>query len=348
MKNSKILITGSHGFLGSHLVSLLKGYDLILPRSSDCDLREQTQVRKLLWNTTPDVIIHLAATVGGIGFNQKCPADLFYNNALMGIMLMHEAYEEGIKKFIQVGTICAYPRDTSVPFKEEDLWNGYPDPINASYGLAKKMLLVQAQAYRKQYEFNAIYLLPVNMYGPQDNFNEESSHVISALIKRFVEAKEEGLSEVVIWGTGKPTREFLYVEDAARAIVLAMEKYDEAEPVNIGSGSEISISDLAELISKKVGYEGEIVFDPSKPDGQPRRCLDVTKAKEKFGFISTVSLEEGLIKTIDWYKKKYIVTENKHFCGRCKMEVKGFTNKDSAREYTISKLCQVCQTEVFG
>ena len=306
MKNSKILLTGFFGFLGSNLVPLLKGYNLILPRSSDYDLREQIQVRKLLWSTTPDVVIHLAAVVGGIGLNQKHPAKLFYENALMGIMLMHEAYEAGVKKFIQVGTICAYPRDTPVPFKEEDLWNGYPEPTNAPYALAKKMLLVQAQAYRKEYGFNAIYLLPVNLYGPRDSFDEEKSHVIPALIKKFIDAKKENKPEVVIWGTGTPTREFLYVEDAARAIILAMEKYNGADPVNLGSGNEISIKDLATLIGSEVGYKGRIVFDPTKPDGQPRRRLDVSKAKELFGFEAQTSFQEGLKKVIQWYNEKEV------------------------------------------
>ncbi|MDP2336715.1 MAG: GDP-L-fucose synthase, partial [Bacteroidota bacterium] len=254
-----IICFGGHGFLGSHLVPLLqREHDVFVPRSVDCDLREQIQVRQFLHDTKPDIVINLAALVGGIGFNQSRPADLFYDNALMGIILMHEAYKAGVKKFVQLGTICAYPKITPTPFKEEDLWNGYPEDTNAPYGLAKKMLLVQAQAYRKQYGFNAIYLLPVNLYGPGDNFKEDSSHVIPALIKKFVDAKKQNSPEVVIWGTGTPTREFLYVEDAARAIVLAMERYDGADPVNLGSGNEISIRDLATIIGKEVGYEGKI------------------------------------------------------------------------------------------
>src|SRR3990167_5645340 len=304
MKNFKILITGSFGFLGSHLVPLLKGYDLILPKHIDCDLTEQDQVRKLIRRTTPDVVINLAARVGGIGFNQQCPADLFYENALMGIMLMHESYKAGVKKFVQLGTICSYPRITPVPFKEEHLWEGRPEETNLPYGMAKKMLLIQAQAYRKQYGFNAIYLLPVNMYGPGDNFNEESSHVIPALIKKFVDAKKQDSPEVVVWGSGTPTREFLYVEDAARAIVLAMKKYNGGDPINIGSGDEITISAIANIIKIETGYRGDIIYDASKPDGQPRRKLDVSKAKELFGFEAYMSFREGLKKTIQWYTKE--------------------------------------------
>lgn len=305
MKNSRILITGGFGFLGSHLVPLLRGeHDVFVPRSVDFDLREQDSVRKFLWHTKPEIVIHLAARVGGIGLNQKCPADLFYENAIMGIMLMHEAYNAGVKKFVQLGTICAYPKNTPTPFKEEDLWDGYPEDTNAPYGLAKKMLLVQAQAYRKQYGFNAIYLLPVNLYGSGDHFEEEKSHVIPALIKKFVDAKKQNSPEVVIWGTGTPTREFLHVDDAARAIVLAMERYDGADPVNLGSGNEISIKDLETLIGSEVGYKGNIIFDPTKPDGQPRRKLDVSKAKKLFGFEAQIDFKEGLRKVIQWYTAK--------------------------------------------
>jgi GDP-L-fucose synthase len=304
----KILCTGSAGFVGSHLIPLLKGHELILPRSFDYDLREQSVVRRLFGNTTPDVVIHLAAHVGGIGLNQIAPAELFYDNAIMGIMLMNEAYHTGVKKFIQVGTICAYPKNTPTPFKEEYLWNGYPEDTNAPYGLAKKMLLVQAQAYRKQYGFNAVYLLPVNLYGPGDNFKECSSHVIPALIKKFVDAQKKKQSTVIVWGTGVPTREFLHVEDMARAIVMVMEKYDGLEPVNIGSGNEISIRDLSMLIKEKVGYEGKVIFDSSKPDGQPRRKLDVSRAKKFFGFTSEINFDKGLTETIQWYKKSIGLT----------------------------------------
>ena len=260
-------------------------------------------MRKLLWHTTPDVVIHLAAHVGGIGLNQVAPAELFYDNAIMGIMLMHESRKAGVKKFVQIGTICAYPKNTPTPFKEEELWNGYPEDTNAPYGLAKKMLLVQAQAYRKQYGFNAIYLLPVNLYGPGDNFKEDSSHVIPALIKKFVLAKEERKQSVTVWGTGNPTREFLYVEDAARAVVMAMEKHDKPEPINLGSGNEISIRELAFLIQRRTGYKGKVLFDPSKPDGQPRRRLDVSRAKKLFGFEAKTDFDKGLTETIEWYKK---------------------------------------------
>lgn len=307
LKGKKILVTGGAGFLGSHVVRDLLSHgatkgNIIIPRSSEFDLRQKDVCAQVVQGM--DIIIHLAANVGGIGYNQEHPGELFYDNLLMGVHLMEEARKAGVTKFVAVGTICAYPKYTPVPFREEELWNGYPEETNAPYGLAKKMMLVQAQAYRAQYGFNAIYLLPVNLYGPGDNFNPNSSHVIPALIKKFVDAKMQNLPSVSIWGSGKPTREFLFVEDAAKAIVLATLKYDGNEPVNIGSSFEISILDLAHLVGKIVGFTGDIVFDASKPDGQPRRKLDVSRAKEYFGFESKVDFETGLKKTIDWYMQQ--------------------------------------------
>lgn len=304
LKNKTILVTGGAGFLGSHLIELLKKEKpkkLIIPRSNEHDLRNIKDVRKVLKNV--DIVIHLAANVGGIGYNQDHPAELFYDNLIMGTQMMHEAYKAGVEKFVSIGTICAYPKFTPVPFKEEDIWIGYPEETNAPYGLAKKMQLVQSQAYREQYGFNSIYLLPTNLYGPGDNFDPKSSHVIPALIKKFVEAKENNAEEVIVWGTGSPTREFLYVEDAARAIVEATKKYNKPDPINLGSSFEISIAELAHLIGDLVGYKGKIIFDTSKPDGQPRRKIDTTKAKEEFDFESNITFKEGLKKTIEWYKK---------------------------------------------
>ena len=303
-KNKRVLVTGGAGFLGLRLVDLLKSLEpaeIIVPRSIDHDLRDQNVCRELVQNI--DVVIHLAANVGGIGYNQKNPGSLFYDNLMMGVQLMEEARKAEVGKFVAIGTICAYPKYTPVPFKEDDLWNGYPEETNAPYGLAKKMMLVQAQAYREQYGFNAIYLLPVNLYGPGDNFNPDSSHVIPALIKKFVDAKESGDTEVVVWGTGTPTREFLYVEDAARGILLAAEKYEKPEPVNIGSSFEISITDLAQTVAAVVGFEGEIIFDKTKPDGQPRRKLDVSREEKEFGFRSEVSFEAA--KTVRWYRQTF-------------------------------------------
>jgi GDP-L-fucose synthase len=302
LKNKVILVTGGGGFLGSHLVAQLRKENpkkIIIPRSSEYDLRDVKKVRSLLKGT--DIVIHLAANVGGIGYNQDHPAELFYDNLMMGTQMLHESYKMGIEKFISLGTICAYPKFTPVPFKEEDIWIGYPEETNAPYGLAKKMQLVQAQAYREQYDFNAIYLLPTNLYGPRDNFDPNSSHVIPALIKKFVEAKNNAKSEVIVWGTGSPTREFLYVEDAARAIILATKKYNKSDPVNLGSSFEISIAELAHLIGDIVGFSGKIVFDTSKPDGQPRRKIDTSRAKEEFGFESKVTFKDGLKKTVEWY-----------------------------------------------
>lgn len=306
LQNKKILITGGAGFLGMHVVDALikRGIDkknIIVPRSKDVDLRKQEECKKIMHGT--DIVLHLAANVGGIGYNQKNPGTLFYDNLLMGVHAMEEARKANVEKFVAIGTVCAYPKFTPVPFKEDNLWDGYPEETNAPYGLAKKMLLTQAQAYRQQYNFNAIYLLPVNLYGPSDNFNEQSSHVIPALIKKFIDAKLKKKRNVVVWGTGKATREFLYVDDAAEGILLATEFYSKSEPVNIGSSTEISIKQLAELIKKLTGFNGKIVWDETKPDGQPRRKLDTARAKKEFGFESKVDFEEGLQKTIDWYIK---------------------------------------------
>jgi GDP-L-fucose synthase len=276
-------------------------HDIASPTSSDADLTRSDQIQRVLDDVRPDVVIHLAAVVGGIGANRAHPGRFFYENAVMGIELMERARRASVDKFVAVGTVCAYPKHTPVPFHEDALWDGYPEETNAPYGLAKKMLLVQAQAYRQEYGFDAIYLLPVNLYGPGDNFDLESSHVIPAMIRRFLEAKEAGASTVTLWGTGAPTREFLYVDDAARAIALATERYDEADPVNVGSGEEISIHDLAKTIAELVGFDGEIAWDADKPDGQPRRQLSVDRAKERFGFAAEITFPEGLRRTVDWY-----------------------------------------------
>jgi len=276
---------------------------IFIPTIDKYDLTQLTSIQKMLADAKPDVIIHLAAQVGGIGANREHPAEFFYNNLIMGVQLMHEAWRNSVEKFVAIGTICAYPKFTPVPFKEENLWNGYPEETNAPYGLAKKMLLVQSQAYRQQYGFNSIFLLPVNLYGPGDNFNPSSSHVIPALIRKCVQAVDEGQSEIVVWGDGSPTREFLYVEDAAEGILLATEKYNDSEPVNLGSGFEISIKDLVSLIANLTGYEGSFYWDTSKPNGQPRRCLDTRRAREYFGFSAQMTFEKGLQKTIAWYQE---------------------------------------------
>ena len=299
-----ILVTGGAGFLGSNVVKHLinsgaKKENIIVPRSRDIDLRVWENCLSVTKGV--DLVIHLAASVGGIGYNMNNPGSLFYDNAIMGIQLMEAARQNNVGKFVAVGTICAYPKFTPIPFREEELWNGYPEETNAPYGLAKKMMLVQAQSYRQQYGFDAIYLLPVNLYGPGDNFNPDSSHVIPALIKKFIDAKESGSSKVEVWGTGAASREFLFVDDAARAIVLAAQKYDNPDPVNIGSCMEITIKDLVDLIAELTDFEGEIIWDTSKPDGQPRRCLDVSVAEREFGFKAQVGFEEGLKKTIEWY-----------------------------------------------
>jgi GDP-L-fucose synthase len=301
---TSILVTGGGGFLGTFVVARLRvqGYQNIhIPSSRQYDLRDALAVRQILDKTRPNIVIHLAAVVGGIGANQANPARFFYDNAIMGLQLMEYAYRHGVEKFVQLGTICAYPKFTPVPFKEEDLWNGYPEETNAPYGLAKKMLLVQAQAYREQYGFNAIYLLPVNLYGPADNFDLQTSHVIPAIIRKCVEAKERGEGEITLWGDGSPTREFLYVDDAAEGILLAMEQYERAEPVNLGSGEEIAIRELAALIAAEVGFTGKIIWDVTKPNGQPRRSLDINRAKQYFGFEARTSLQSGISQTVAWF-----------------------------------------------
>ena len=300
-----ILITGGAGFLGSAVVKALRerGFTrLFIPRKAQYDLTRESEVVRLYRDTQPRVVIHLAAVVGGIGANQQNPGRFFYENLLMGAFVMEHARLSGVDKFVAIGTICAYPKFAPIPFQEEHLWNGYPEETNAPYGLAKKMLLVQSQAYRNQYGFNAIYLLPVNLYGPGDNFDPASSHVIPALIKKCCDAITAGQREVVVWGTGKATREFLYVEDAAEGIVLATERYDKPDPVNLGASMEISIKDLIELIVKLTGYQGRLVWDATKPDGQPRRKLDTSRAEKEFGFRSTTTFEEGLRNTIAWYR----------------------------------------------
>ena len=304
--STRVLVTGGAGFLGTALVDTLRARgcrDITIPRSREYDLRESDAVVRLYETARPQVVIHLAATVGGIGANRGNPGRFLYDNAIMGIQLMEHARRSGVEKFVALGTVCAYPKFTPVPFKEDDLWNGYPEETNAPYGLAKKMLLVQCQAYRAQYGFNAIFLLPVNLYGPRDNFDLQSSHVIPAMIRKFLAAKEHGAATVVLWGDGSPTREFLHVEDAAEAIALATERYDGPEPVNVGSGQEISIRELAELISSEVGFRGEIVWDTSQPNGQPRRQLDVSRAESLFEFRARRPFRDGVRQTIDWFLK---------------------------------------------
>ncbi|PYV41809.1 MAG: GDP-fucose synthetase [Acidobacteria bacterium] len=339
-QDKKIIVTGGAGFLGSEVVRQLQALapsqglagssqalagpstaysvlstqypcgQIIVPRSRDYDLTKETAICRLLESVLPDIIIHLAAVVGGIGANQQHPGEFFYKNLIMGTQLMEKARQFGVKKFVAIGTICAYPKFTPVPFKEEDLWNGYPEETNAPYGLAKKMMLVQAQAYRQEYGFNSIYLLPVNLYGPGDNFDLQTSHVIPALIRKCLEAKQNGLQEIEVWGTGQVTREFLYVSDAAEGILLATEHYNKAEPVNLGVGKDILIKELVHLIAGLTGYQGNIRWNTTKPDGQPRRCLDSTKAAKEFGFKAKIGLEEGLKRTIEWYRQQTANTEN--------------------------------------
>lgn len=304
-QEKRFCITGGSGFLGSFVVDKLKARGaekIFVPRSEDYDLTDIGSVDQMLADAKADVIIHMAALAGGIGANRERPAEFFYENLMMGVPLMHKAWEQGVEKFVAVGTICAYPKFTPIPFKEENLWDGYPEETNAPYGLAKKMLLVQAQAYRQQYGYNAIYLLPVNLYGPRDNFDLQTSHVIPALIRKCVEAQARGDDQIEVWGTGAPTREFLYAEDAAEGILLAAERYDGEEPVNLGSGQEISIKALVEMIAKLTGFEGKVVWNADKPDGQPRRALDIQRANEYFGFKAQTPFEEGLRQTIAWYR----------------------------------------------
>ena len=305
-RERRVCVTGGDGFLGQVVVRKLRerGADQIyIPIYPQIDLTKPEDIDRVLEESQADLIIHLAAQVGGIGANREHPAEFFYSNLMMGVQLMHKAWERGVDKFVAIGTICAYPKFTPVPFKEDDLWIGYPEETNAPYGLAKKMLLVQSQSYRQQYGWNSIFLLPVNLYGPGDNFNPASSHVIPALIRKFVEAKDAGLDEVVVWGDGSPTREFLYVEDAAEGILKAAESYNDSDPVNLGSGMEIAIKDLAEKIARMTGFEGKLVWDTEKPNGQPRRCLDTTRAMERFGFQAQMDFETGLQNTIDWFVK---------------------------------------------
>jgi len=306
MNKKKIVVTGGAGFLGSFIIEKLHARgcsNVFVPRIEEYDLRDKDCILKLYREQKPDMVIHLAAVVGGIGANQANPGKYFYDNAIMGIQLMEYARLFGVEKFVALGTICAYPKFTPVPFNEKDLWSGYPEETNAPYGLAKKMMLVQSQAYRRQYGFNSIFLLPVNLYGPRDNFDPSTSHVIPALIKKCVDAVKKGADSIQVWGTGQASREFLYVEDAAEGVILAAERYDGDEPVNIGAGFEIKIGELVSLIAELTGFKGRIEYDSSKPDGQPRRCLDTKSAEEKFGFKAGTDFRKGLKKTIDWYSE---------------------------------------------
>jgi GDP-L-fucose synthase len=305
--SKRILVTGGSGFLGRYIVQQLKlhGCQIVfVPRSKDYNLTEIEAVKRIYKDTSPEIVIHAAAKVGGIGANMKYPGEFFYDNLMMGVQMMEQGRLNGLEKFVAIGTVCSYPKFTEIPFREENLWNGYPEETNAPYGLAKKMLLVQSQAYRKQYNFNSISILPVNLYGPGDNFDPQFSHVIPALIKKIFDAVERGERSITVWGSGKASREFLYVQDAAEGIILATEKYDKSDPVNLGAGSETSIKNLAELICELTGFEGEITWDASKPDGQPRRCLDTSRANKEFGFQAKTSFNEGLKKTIEWYRNQ--------------------------------------------
>ncbi|OLE52207.1 MAG: GDP-fucose synthetase [Acidobacteria bacterium 13_1_20CM_3_53_8] len=303
-ENRRICVTGGAGFLGSYVVLRLKELgcrNIFIPRSAQFDLRDKAAVKRLYDYARPDIVIHLAAVVGGIGANSENPGRFFYDNLIIGVEMMEEARKQGIEKFIAVGTVCVYPKHATVPFCEDELWNGFPEETNAPYGLAKKMLLVQSEAYRKQYGLNSLYLIPVNLYGPRDNFDVKTSHVIPALIRKCVEAVNTGQSSVIVWGTGNATREFLHADDCARGILLATEHYNSSEPINLGSGIEVSIRDIACDIARLTGFGGKFIWDATKPDGQPRRCLDITRAKERFGFVAEIPFEEGLRQTVNWY-----------------------------------------------
>lgn len=305
-KDRKVCVTGGDGFLGSYVLEKLAergATQVFVPKIEEYNIVDPEAVKRLLADANPDLILHLAANVGGIGANQARPAEFFYDNLMMGVQLMHEAWKAGVSKFVAIGTVCAYPKFTPVPFREETLWDGYPEETNAPYGLAKKMLLVQSQSYRQQYNFNSLFLIPVNLYGPGDNFNLETSHVIPALIRKCFEAQDRGDDEIVVWGDGSPTREFLFAADAAEGILLAAEGYNSSDPVNLGSGEEISIKDLVTKIVEFTGFEGQLVWDTSRPNGQPRRGLDTSRAKERFGFQAQVKLEGGLKRTVEWYRK---------------------------------------------
>ncbi len=318
-KDKRVIVTGGAGFLGSFIVEKLRQRgvnEVIIPRKHNYDLRNVDAIRQLYLDTTRngapvDQVIHLAAHVGGIGANRLHPAEFFYDNLMMGVQLLHEAWATGVTKFVAIGTICSYPKYTPIPFREEELWNGYPEETNAPYGLAKKMMLVQSQAYREQYGYNSIFLLPVNLYGQRDNFDPASSHVIPALIRKYIEAQERGDDHIIAWGDGSPTREFLYVEDAAEGILLAAERYNESDPVNLGSHFEISIKDLVETIARQTGFQGQVIWDTEKPNGQPRRKLDTSRALERFGFQAQTPFEEGLMRTIDWYRANRFAIESR-------------------------------------